>query len=775
MNTDNDSIFSNDSEFNGDNMKFINMDDKLKTRIEVDMESEDYGYEEPKCVKNGFEEQYSPMSFNNNGDIPRNSNYYAQNDVMFNDMSRNNGFNFVESSTFNPKMDGRYGVTGDMTHNNMQPYFKSKSYGFNPGRQEKMGERSTRNIDLFTGSDNMLEFRHKKEVGSLFDPVVNKVNSVTGVPNFNDFFQSRKIPSQKRDGEKPFQPVKVNPGLNLGYNERGDGGIRGNGSLYRVLPKTVDQLRTMNNPKTTYNMPIIPGQKGNKRATIGVVNKNRQDTFFENSVESMMPTTAVEQAPALHGRIDLKETARTTTAENNHINPAQSLVDKATPQELQGKFRNTFKETFVSRPVGAVSNKQQTQLVNQNNMRTEMKKTDREHNQPITNAGGNFNNVPLINFMNAIPEITKREILLADNGNKNMTNISNSVRSYLFNSVNAIPDQTLRSIITENFQITNAVGNRDDGYLFNRENAVPELNMRNVNNNIQIANQIGNSEKSYLFNRKNAVPELNMRNINNNIQIANQIGNSERSYLFNHMNAIPDPTLRNILNEAWNIDGLNFKGNEDKGYLFNSKNATPNTTIKELTEHNNNLTNILGNFKTSQMFNYKNGIPETTLREMIEKNNQILNIGNNHLMQMKLFNYDNKAKQTLRELVEQTQHLTNAMGTMLQKGKLYNFENGIPNTTLKEMTETNNNITGIKSTIMEQNRSRSDVENAYLNDVREKLLKNREPVAVKHNRGKITNLTDYTFKDDSTTCSKPLYKNYSPSINIPNELYTFRN
>ena len=78
MNTDNDSIFSNDSEFNGDNMKFINMDDKLKTRIEVDMESEDYGYEEPKSVKNGYEEQYSPMSFNNNGDIPRNSNYYAQ-------------------------------------------------------------------------------------------------------------------------------------------------------------------------------------------------------------------------------------------------------------------------------------------------------------------------------------------------------------------------------------------------------------------------------------------------------------------------------------------------------------------------------------------------------------------------------------------------------------------------------------------------------------------------------------------------------------------------
>lgn len=774
MLSDDDSKFSNESNFD-DNMKFLNIDDKLKTRIEVDMAPEDYGYIEPKCQNNNFKEQYNPMSFKTGKNIPRNSNYYSQDDIIFNNTTKNNGFNHIESSTFDEKMDGRYGVTDDMTHNNMRPFFKSRTYGYNPGLNEKMSERSSRNINLFTGSDQMLQYQHKKEVGPLFDPVLNKVNSVTGVPNFNDFYQSRVIPSDKRDGEKPFQPVKVNPGLNLGYNERGDGGIRGNGSMYRVLPKTVDQLRALNNPKISYQLPVIEGQKGNNRGFIGKMNKNNQSRIYENTVENMMPTTSIEKAPALNGRITLKETSRTSTGENKHIKPAQYHVDKATPQHLQGKFRNTFKKTHEGRQVGPIGNKQNNYFINPNNNKNSMKTTDRERSNPITNINGNYKSVPFINFFNSIPETTKREILMSDNGNKNMSNISNSIKSYLFNSINAIPDPTLRSIISENFQITNSIGNKGEGYIFNRENAIPQENMRNLNDNIQIANQIGNSQKSYLFNNLNSIPDPTLRNILNetwNIDGLNLKGNKTKNYLFNETNATPNTTMRNLTENNNHIN--NIDGNHKKGNMFNYNNATPDTTIKELTEHNVNLTNILGNYKQSQMFNYENNIPQTTLKEMIEKNNQIMNIGNNQLMQMKLFNYDNKTKETLKELIEETQHITNTMNTMLHKGKLYNFENGIPNTTNREMMETNNHITGIKSNITQQNRSRSDVNNAYLNDVREQLLVNREPIETKHNRGKITNLTNYTFKDDSTMSSKPLYKNNCNSVNIPNELYSFQ-
>jgi NAD dependent epimerase/dehydratase family enzyme len=36
---------------------------------------------------------------------------------------------------------------------------------------------------------------------------------------------------------------------------------RRKGQNIRIIPKTVDNLRTINNPKLTYNLPIIYGNK----------------------------------------------------------------------------------------------------------------------------------------------------------------------------------------------------------------------------------------------------------------------------------------------------------------------------------------------------------------------------------------------------------------------------------------------------------------------------------------------------------------------------------
>ena len=158
----------------------------MKTKIESDIDSDDYPESEPKyCKENLYSSQYEPMRLDYKG-IPRNNNYYKEQDTMF--RPNQNNFREVESSKFSEKQDGRYGVVSDMTHNNMLPFFKSKTYGFNPERKEKMEDRSTRNIELYTGSDQMLQYKHKQEVKALFDPVVNKVDSVTGVPNFSDFF-----------------------------------------------------------------------------------------------------------------------------------------------------------------------------------------------------------------------------------------------------------------------------------------------------------------------------------------------------------------------------------------------------------------------------------------------------------------------------------------------------------------------------------------------------------------------------------------------------------
>jgi hypothetical protein len=1009
--SDNDSNFSNDSEFvvrKKDNVKFLDLQDKMNTKIESDMESDDYPDSEPKyCNENLYNSQYEPMKLNHKG-LPRTNNYYKEQDTMF--RPNQNSFKEVESSRFGEKLDGRYGVDKDMTHNNMLPFFKSKTYGYNPERVKQMADRSTRNVELYTGSDQMLQFKHKQEVKQLFDPVVNKVDSVNGVPNFSDFFQSRRIASDKRQGEKPFQPVLVSPGLNLGYNQQGNSGIKGGGDIYRVLPKTVDQLRTVDKPKVSYSPPVIPGQKGNKMASIGDVEHRHQDRFFEYTKDSMMPTSAIETAPALYGQFNNNLTNRAETGVNKYLNPAQG-VEKSTPEYLQGKFKTSFKKTFENtNNIGTVSNKQMNYFINPNNMNNSMKNTNREHMKPLTGTSGNYTSVPLINFINMIPEITKKEILLEDGGRKNISNVSNYIKGYLYNSINAIQDPTLRSIISENIIISNTTGNQDKSYLFNAENAVPENNMRNLSDNIQIANQIGNKEQGYLFNNLDSIPDTTLRelvntvwgsgglnfngnhggtylydyennqpentlrnltennkNINNvlgnhggtylydyennqpentlrtltenNKNINNVLGNHGASYLYDYENNQPENTLRNLTENNKNINNVlgnhgssylydyknnqpentlrnltennkninNVLGNHGSSYLYDYKNnqpentlrnltennkninnvlgnhgalylydyennqpentlrtltennkninnvlgnrgglylydyennrpentirnltennkninnvlgnsgglylydyennrpentlrnmtennkninnvlgnhtqnilydfdnATPETTMRELTEKIKHLTNIVGNFKEGQMYNYENGI-RNTLKEEIEETKHLLNIGTSQLTKMKLFNYDDKTRSTLRELMEETKHIANIASVYVNKGKLYNFDD-VPDITLRNMTENTKNIKGFGSVIEKQSRSRSDVNNALLNTQKEILLKNRDPVSVKNNKGKTTEFTDYSFKNDNNSSNRSIMSNYKSNVGIKNELYPF--
>ena len=244
------------------NLKVIKQQDKFLSDVITNLSGSDYDSDldfkqdkkikqDQNCNKDSFESQYDELKFNHEG-MPETIQNGKQMLNIF-----NNKINFASQSNFDSKSDGRYNVTGDMTHNNMVPFFSSKTYGYNPMFEKEKENYSTRQIELFTGSDQNPQFKHKKEVTNLFSPETNKVESITGVPNFNDYFESRYIPSQTRNGERPFEPIRTTPGLNLGYNQMGNTGRQ---DLYRVLPKTVDQLRTVDNPKVSYNQPIIPGQ-----------------------------------------------------------------------------------------------------------------------------------------------------------------------------------------------------------------------------------------------------------------------------------------------------------------------------------------------------------------------------------------------------------------------------------------------------------------------------------------------------------------------------------
>ena len=61
----------------------------------------------------------------------------------------------------------------------------------------------------------------EKENNTLFKPQQN-MSWANGMPNMNDFYMSRQVPSTKMSNIKPWDEEKV-PGLGLGYTTKGSG------------------------------------------------------------------------------------------------------------------------------------------------------------------------------------------------------------------------------------------------------------------------------------------------------------------------------------------------------------------------------------------------------------------------------------------------------------------------------------------------------------------------------------------------------------------------
>lgn len=720
----------------------------------------------PQRCNNQFLDQFDQLKFGHNG-LPEGFNNVKP---VINMWNQEKPIQQSPQSNFNSNDDGRYGVTSDMTHGNMQPSFKSKSYGYDPEMDKRKAEVYTRNVELFTGSDQNLQFKHKQEVKTLFDPETNKVESLTGLPNFSNFFESRYIPSDKRQNERPFEPIKVTPGLNLGYNQNGNVGRQ---DLYRVLPKTVDQLRVVTNPKVSYTQPIIPGQKGERRGIIGDMIQKTPDRFFYQTPDSMMPNTGPLEAPAIYGKYLAPQTNRAIDSNTIHLNPAREEVQKNTPEylregevtapskinylhagprniEYNTKGQIVNKESFnnvqtqrsttggIVHLVGTVGNKTTDYLVNRENMVPNTTNRETTAVQPKTNIKGNYTSVPLINFLNYVPEVTMKQILLEDNGRKNLTNISNSLKGYLFNSINSIKDPTLRDLITDKIKIVNQKGNHENGYLFNTQNATPDQNMRNLSQDNVIITTISNAEKGYLFNNLNAIPDPTLRQIINTIWGSGGLnfdGNYKTNQMFNYKNAIPDTTLRELTQNLIQLTNITGPSGQVKGYLLNYINSIPDVTLRELTQDKIVLTNInpiqmkdylinyinavpdetlkqltenqkyligqKGNYENNYIFNYENGIPDPTLREIIADVIQLTNLNGNYKTGYLIHYLNAIPDESLRTITENKTHLLN-ISPMQMKNYMINYLNSIPDTTLRELTENQKYLIGQKGNNIKQ-------------------------------------------------------------------------
>lgn len=222
----------------------------------------------------------------------------------------------VETAYFGESLTGEPIKPDKFKHNNMVPFFGAKI-------TQNTDNLANRNIlESHTGQDS--NYRMKQEVGRLF-PVQNNITNPYGMQNMTDFNRQHIVPPNARNNEAPIQQIHVGPGLNKGYTSKPSGGFQQADTRDYVIPKTVDELRTKDNPKVSYRGRIVSGKHISRRGIVGNVAKNNPDSFYINSPDRYFTTPVITAATQRPSQV-IKSTKRKITSlrENFRLNPASN-------------------------------------------------------------------------------------------------------------------------------------------------------------------------------------------------------------------------------------------------------------------------------------------------------------------------------------------------------------------------------------------------------------------------------------------------------------------
>lgn len=247
-------------------------------------------------------------------------------------------------------------MTGDKVtlnyfkHDNMQPFYKGSKNG-----APHLDMNSVESIlDNKTGGGS--QHRAKRETAPLFTPNETAQWIHGNKQSQSDFMQSRQYVSGNHSGVKPFEEIRVTPGLGM------DAMTNGNGNMNNALEtrelwkdKNVDQLRIDNKPKPGgrlmygFEAPAL-AQKRNY-GEISIKEYNKPESHFEMGADRWFTEVGMEKAQPLRAIPVNKFQQRETTTEEykgsaKHAVPATYAI---------GEFETSKRKSLGELPVGIPS------------------------------------------------------------------------------------------------------------------------------------------------------------------------------------------------------------------------------------------------------------------------------------------------------------------------------------------------------------------------------------------------------------------------------------
>jgi len=386
--------------------------------------------------EDGFARQFDAIMIDSVNNVPVGINesynsFNGYNTSLQRDLDFSNGY-----SEFG-KTEMHYDVIAkkDMMISNMSPYTSKRDYKINKDNSHILG--------LHTGNDELYKSRGSFEPVTLFEPMKD-LTYINGAPSFTDELENRYIASYKNNmGDLPFKAdMKVTPGL----KDQEQNANRGN-AVYRILPKTTEEIRGITNPKIEYKAPNVEsGMRGHKPAIDYKLTKVKKTVHKARDNE--IGNYSQVSKPAKEGKYKKPTTKRTVSREN-----FGTAYDSTQGHKQKGKYEKSSKVTFVddsgSRGISNVNIKPVLQnsksFSNNDNQRT-------TSNHSITGSLTNLNEGYTLNNKD-IPLTTLRELMINGDTNIGITNNQDG-GTYTFSNDMVLPTTNrdiTGSIVKEGF------------------------------------------------------------------------------------------------------------------------------------------------------------------------------------------------------------------------------------------------------------------------------------------------------------------------------------
>jgi len=399
-------------------------------------------------------------------------------------------------------LTGDYMASKEFKHNNMVPFNGGKPKGqiYNNNNAETI-------LDNYVGNGS--QTIKKIEQAPLFKPQEN-VQWTYGMPDMSDFYQSRQNPVNRNNMVKPFESIRVGPGLDKGYSADGSHGFNaGMEARDKWLPKTVDELRVATNPKQEYDLNGLQGPAQSQIKNLGIegkVEKYRPDTFFINSQDRWLTTTGAEKAGRVVAEEIQKTSNRNDTTTFQHGTPNAILKTASYVPSKHEQTKRTQLEGFDVGPSAALRTGplQIESHNNQHNSHTNYT-NNRANNQQAQTFGTGFTSAigaVIAPMMDILKPSRKEEYSC------NMRVYGNSVGEVPGNYVSTpgdIPNTTIKEMTL--YQPNGYINSQKDNAAYLVNDQQPIANQRDTVNHEQMmgmASKHGNRQYDSVYRQTNS-------------------------------------------------------------------------------------------------------------------------------------------------------------------------------------------------------------------------------------------------------------------------------